>query len=712
MNKYKVFVCVIIAISAFAVNASSVINFESPDYVVNSLINGQGGWTGPSDRVYVKYDSGSGSQVLDFSDVVGSMRYASKSINPIYSTGQVRIEFLMKWLGDLSGEIILKDAADNWIFSMGIGKNYLQPGLYWQIGEGPSGYITNSNMPTTIGGQRYIQISIYIDLNTNLVNVSWGELGQGLTSIFTNYAIASDASFAKLDMGNASAAAKFDDIRVNVRTCQELLNDGVVLMGDINEDCEVSFKDIEILAESWLNCNNPEDPICAKWVNPKHRIFITKIYPGHGILSSSDFRQLADAGFTAVVDRWADDLPGFIQGATSVGLDSMTWDLGLVWGSNLPRTVTYQGKQTGNAVAYSADTWSVIREMIIGRVELSLTYPAFKAVLLDFEIYDPNKTNGYAESYDDYIFVKFLTDKGYSIPSPLTPVASRRSYLDTRGLLEQFIAYQYDRVAAEVRQIRHEIDSINPYFQIGVYGWGPLIEAVKENITSEVAPVLILDAATYTRSPWVTGGYDITTPDRIALRWSMLTNFEREQVQNTKNYPSVYLGGHDPQTVGDGNLYKFTVRQAFNSYVYGSGYWVWTEWDAPNGWEKQAFVNALMAYFKESQTAIDNMDWAWSSKEPDQITDINATTPQIILTMNATGLVKAWDPLTGAATTTSAVVGPQWGTMGIGDVDTVAGNEKIILKKGWIEISDEETSAPLLKFFVGTEQARLQLINQ
>jgi len=222
--------------------------------------------------------------------------------------------------------------------------------------------------------------------------------------------------------------------------------------------------------------------------------------------------------------------------------------------------------------------------------------------------------------------------------------------------------------------------------------------------------------------------FDTTTPDRQALRWSQVTNFGREKKQKIENsYPSVYLGGHDPHFVGDADKYKFTVKQCYNSYVYGRGYWVFTETSEgpghllPPGWTKQPFIDALMTYYKQSQTALGDFNWVWTSVEPQTIVNPNATTPQLILTKNALGQVTAWDPLSGTVTT-PGTIDSQWGVEALGDVDAVeavsivtgasetnGSNERVRLESGWIRIYDEFTDAPLLQFFVGTDQTQMQL---
>ena len=488
---------------------------------------------------------------------------------------------------------------------------------------------------------------------------------------------------------------------------------GLGLRADLNQDCYVDIADFAMFAQTWLDCTDLNNPDCVDWFENRRglRLFVTKVYPGHGVLSHDDFEQLADAGFTTVVNRWHENVPAYAQYAADAGLDSMSWEGGMVNADTLgeAHTVTYEGLETQYSVPYSHAAWLNRTQLLQSRVLLSLTSPRFTGVLLDFEIYDSNKTNGFAESYDEGSFTDFLTEQSLPVPDPLTAPSQRKGYLSGLGLYDEYIAWQYSLVAAEVVQLRQAVDAINPNFQIGVYGWGPLIEAVMENVATTAAPVLLVNAATYGRDTY-SGGYDTTRPDRPALKWSLLTNAEAAQQVPQLSYPAIYLGGHNPQVVGTGDAYKFTVRQAFNSIAYGTGYWIWTEWAAPDGWDKQEWIDALMAYFELAHTALDVGDFTWASRQPVQIADPYATTPLIILTADQSNTVTAWDPITGLETT-APTPGPTWTTTATGDVDAIAGDESVDIEDGWIIVSDPATGAPLLRFFVGFSQIKLQLVD-
>ena len=55
----------------------------------------------------------------------------------------------------------------------------------------------------------------------------------------------------------------FDDPNDIPSSCHGVWQAGMGLSSDINHDCMVDLEDLEIYADSFLNCNNPEDPNCV-----------------------------------------------------------------------------------------------------------------------------------------------------------------------------------------------------------------------------------------------------------------------------------------------------------------------------------------------------------------------------------------------------------------------------------------------------------------
>ncbi|MBI3921828.1 MAG: hypothetical protein HY318_10470, partial [Armatimonadetes bacterium] len=468
-------------------------------------------------------------------------------------------------------------------------------------------------------------------------------------------------------------------------------------------------------------------------IGPGSRLFVTKVHPGHGRLTEQDFRQLADAGFTVAVDRWIEDVDGFCAGASRVGLAAMTWQMGMadaIEGDNVDRTMTRLGKPTRFTLPFSEAGWAKVTKEIVAQAQLSLKYPNLKGALLDFEIYDENRTDGFCESYDDATFISLHRELGKPVPTKLPAAVDRRAYLDKLQVLSLYVEFQAKQVGVQARKLRMAVDAVNPRFQIGVYGWGAFKESVMRNVASEKAPVINLDATLYGRTTWSNafeGGYDANEPDRTGLKWSLVTASEMARAARQRDYPEVLLAGHYPQSPGprDGLGYKFTVRQSFNSAAYADGYWIWTDWWLPEPWtDKQAWIDAMMVYWKEANAALDAGDFTWSSRQPDAVPNPKATTPEIILTTDGTKVV-AWEALTGQRLSiTDSIVWPKkngpvmlgtrslhiegWNVkakggdlpvvsfpvghatraVAVGEVDGIEGDELVTLNAGWVKIWD------------------------
>ena len=526
----------------------------------------------------------------------------------------------------------------------------------------------------------------------------------------------------------------------------------------------VSGRSVACIILSALAC---ETASLAEPVGRGARLFVTKCFPRHGKLSKEDFRQLADAGFTVVVNKWQEDVPAYCRGAAGAGLEVMTWSGGMAAAENLPgkiekgadlpmtpgadQTITRVGKATIYTVPHSPVAWSKAADRVAELAAQSLEFPNFRGVVWDFEIYGPHKTDGYCESYDDTTFVEFLRSLAKEVPAPLTSPSERWAYLKEYGVLGLYVDYQSRLLAKQVARLRQRVDAINPEFQIGVYGWGVLLEAVKQNVATPRAPTLDCSAMTYGRTIFsrkYAGGYRADEPDRTGLKWSLLTTAKMAREGRRRSYPAVVLGGHYPQASGppDGTQYRFTVGQAFNSAAYADGYWIWTDWHVPKPWEsKQQWIDAMMEYFGEANAALDAGDFTWAARQPDYFPDPDASKPlRIVTTGGQTQTV--WDATTGqrVADAREPVIEPSpaavdgsplringhevvWGggetgpapkqlpvghgvrALAVGDVDGHRGPEIITLNAGWVKIWDPDSAVMLLRFYVGPDQTGLQL---
>lgn len=493
-------------------------------------------------------------------------------------------------------------------------------------------------------------------------------------------------------------------------------------------------------------------PLQPPSIDEGARIFVTKCHPAHGELTEADFQQLAEAGFTVAVNKWKKDFSQYASRAGAAGLVAMRWNMGLVDSAHEDdRTITRVGKPTRYTRPDSEQAWQKLTETILREAELSLTQKNVQASLLDFEIYDRAKTDGFCESYDDVTFTGFFAALGRDVPSPLPAPEERHKWLHRHSMLQLYIGYQIDQVAKRARQLRRAIDAVNPRFQIGIYGWGVLVPPMIHGLATPEAPVLVLDAMTYGRSIYSNAfenGYDADRPDREGLKWSLTTVGKRKAAVANRYDNVIFLAGHYPQAVGpaDGTQFKFTARQAFNSAAFGQGYWIWTDWMTPEPWQdRRQWFDAMMDYFKLANGAIDAGDWTWAAREPEAITTPNATAVHLLITSDGQ-TTRQWQPRTGkevfaqtpaadqlqakpqttyqdwtlriAGSAVEAVdsqgqvikrypAGHRLTAIAIGDVDGLPGDELVTLSAGWVKVWDIDTQVTLSKFYVGQSQRTL-----
>lgn len=361
------------------------------------------------------------------------------------------------------------------------------------------------------------------------------------------------------------------------------------------------------------------------------RIFIDKAHPAHSDLQDADFRQLADAKLTVVVRKWTHDNHGkeinleqYVRRAARAGLAVMQWDYGAVAAqANDVPTINHLGKPTRNIAPLHPEAWRRLSETLIGYAQLSRKHPNFKGVLLDFEIYGENKTDGYCESYDDYTFRSFVESLGREVPQPLPAPDKRKDYLVNRQWYQMYISYHLNEMGRQVRQLRKRLDAINPNFQIGVYAWGFLLDPFIREMATAKAPVLILDATTYARAVWdnaVEGGYDAKKPDKEALKWALDYTKIATRVAHQTYDNVVLLPGHYSHAPGPPDQYKFTAKQAFQSAAFGEGYWIWSDWMTPKPFtSRKEWHDALVGYLGKANRAVDAKDWTWADREPETV---------------------------------------------------------------------------------------------
>ena len=460
-----------------------------------------------------------------------------------------------------------------------------------------------------------------------------------------------------------------------------------------------------LVAGASLTRRATADPVHQAGVGPGARLFITKCFPAHGELSRQDFHQLRDAGFTVVVNKWVVDLPTYVERAATAGLDAMTWQHGLPAAPNdRDRWLGRSGKPLQYARPGSSYAWREIGNKLVAEAELSTAHPNFRGAILDFEVYDKNKsdTAGFSESYDETTFRVFFASQGLTAPQPLPAADQRRRYIADRQMEALYTACNQALVLEQVRKLRQRLDAVNPRFQVGIYGWGCLQMPALRGVATESAPALLIHAETYGRTSWTRAdGYQADFPDRLGLKQNLIGNYRRAMAGRKTGFPLIVLAGHYPQADGppDGTQYRFTARDSFNSVAAADGYWIWTDWNVPPDFDgsRQDWVDAMMAYWTEANGALDRGDWTWVNRQAVQVPNPEATVPAHVVALrdrSQDGAIVVWDPLTGCQLS-SFGANPEDPNLAVacGDLlENVAGNEIITLTaSGSVRLYDPAT---------------------
>jgi hypothetical protein len=79
--------------------------------------------------------------------------------------------------------------------------------------------------------------------------------GDLMSSPIIDYDIVEDGQYQKLQITVTSP-----------QTCEDVIDAGGQLAGDLNADCKVDFEDFAIMSEQWLWCNDPEGGPQCDWM--------------------------------------------------------------------------------------------------------------------------------------------------------------------------------------------------------------------------------------------------------------------------------------------------------------------------------------------------------------------------------------------------------------------------------------------------------------
>lgn len=329
--------------------------------------------------------------------------------------------------------------------------------------------------------------------------------------------------------------------------------------------------------------------------------------------------EIRDAGFNVVVPRIGADDDDRVRRVARMtaehGLFYMPWIRGTRASSGpvSQRATDWRGRCGGLASPNSDALWSYWRDRILFYARLSREQPSLLGVFLDFENYDEVKVGGgmcYTLSYDEEILRRFAVSRGLTLPDPIPE--DRAAWLEEAGKTDDFREFQIGSWRDRCRELRAEVDAVNPRFQFVVYpaAHSPFIkEAVWREWHTAQAPLAMAEVETYWRTEVKLEG---------ALR-SNLAIMRKRRSELDKVDPTIrYMAGLDP--VVSGASPEFEGKSAVMGTEVSNGYWVFYE--GPTYGEEDH--RDYFAWFKRANDCIARKDyalWRQPAETPNQLLD-------------------------------------------------------------------------------------------
>lgn len=318
------------------------------------------------------------------------------------------------------------------------------------------------------------------------------------------------------------------------------------------------------------------------------------------VLTDDHVKQIADAGFTALSPRRGNDDLAEVERvahlAQAHGLQHLPWMRGTLLvpidepGDSGKRLVWADGTQQDLYSPNTDELWDWLGQRVLSYARLSVSAPALRGVLLDFENYAPrSQSDAYALSYDAPILAAFAAANRIDVP-PLER-DERKRWLDDNGHHDAFSDFQVDRWRQRCRQLRQAVDQINPQFRFGVRpapGTFFIEHAVWPEWSTPQAPLILLDHTTYGR------------PSKLIPHDEALVGNERRiepRPQRVTADSVLYLGGINP--IIHGADPEFSAHNAIMLSEVTDGYWVFYE-----GLESAAEHDEYFRWFTFANQAI------------------------------------------------------------------------------------------------------------
>ncbi len=306
----------------------------------------------------------------------------------------------------------------------------------------------------------------------------------------------------------------------------------------------------------------------------KFRVLVDKVLSASNkwVMTGKFVDEIRDAGFNVVVPRvGGTDLKRVervAELARQRGVFYMAWMRGTLGTKTGTKLVWQNGAQQDLYSPNTDELWDWMTRLILGHARLSAKNPAIIGTFLDYENYAKGKRgNCYALSYDEKILAAFAKAKELALPK-LAP-AERHPWLVKNGHLSAFRAFQIDAWRRRCRELRRQIDAINPRFQLIVYPMGTLMlnEAIYPEWGTQAAPLILADHITYHRPG--------QAPHAKALALNKRALEHRMRFAEGKNVPMLYTSGIDP--IHEDADPEFCGRNAAMICDVCAGYWVFYE---------------------------------------------------------------------------------------------------------------------------------------
>lgn len=303
-------------------------------------------------------------------------------------------------------------------------------------------------------------------------------------------------------------------------------------------------------------------------------------------------REAAQAGFNVFSPRIGYDRLDDVRKVTTwcghEGIYHMPWMRGTLDAPEGPeadgkRMVWGSGDEQALWSPNSDELWEWMTRYIIEYAKISAADEHLMGVFLDYENYAPGRGGGncYDLSYDDLILGEFAQAKGTELPK--LPLEVRKSWLEQKGLYDEFAEFQIAHWRERCRALRKAVDAINPKFQFCVYpapGTPFMVKAIYPEWATGQAPLILADAGTYGRPGRL-------LPQRKALERNREILVQGMQVARDAGIPFMYTGGIDP-VVGGADP-EFSGENAVMISEATDGYWVFYEGPTYTGTHREYF---------------------------------------------------------------------------------------------------------------------------